>query len=207
VQDAALGQSLYRRLPFDRLSDDAKVALAKFFSRRAFDKTKELCLMCADKERGKMELLRFCAGIKNTQDGLPLAEELVKSPVYSQEATRIKAELLHVSHQYEKAIAVYQQCDNPPDNLWRIADCYAALGKLEPALNQLREVENFFRQHSAEAAWRMAGMYKRFGQRDQQIAALRNVLKKYPKSSQSSSAHQELEALGVRIGGGVDGNE
>jgi len=207
IQDATLGQSLFGRLPFDRMSDDAKVALAKFFAKRVFDKAKDLCMMCQDKERGKMELLRLYAGTKNDKEGLPLAEEMAKAPTYSQEALRIKADMLYASKQYEKAIAAYQQCDNPPANLWKIADCYAALGKLENALGQLREVENFFRQHSAEAALRIAGMYKRFGQRDQQIAALRNVLKKYPKSNQSSSAHQELEALGVRIGGGVDGNE
>jgi hypothetical protein len=50
-------------------------------------------------------------------------------------------------------------------------------------------------------------VYRRADQRDQYIAALRAVLKKYPKSGQSSSAHQELEKLNVRIGGGVDAGE
>ena len=34
--------------------------------------------------------------------------------------------------------------------------------------------------------------------------SLRMVLKKYPKSGQSSEAHQRLEKLGVRIGGAID---
>jgi TolA-binding protein len=68
-------------------------------------------------------------------------------------------------------------------------------------------VENFFKQHAPEAALRVAGVYKRFNLRDQHIAALRAVLKKYPKSGQSNAAHLELEKLGVRIGGGVDADQ
>jgi hypothetical protein len=36
------------------------------------------------------------------------------------------------------------------------------------------------------------------------VAALRAVLKKYPKSSESSDAHEELEDMNVKTGGGVD---
>jgi hypothetical protein len=33
------------------------------------------------------------------------------------------------------------------------------------------------------------------------------VLKKYPKSGESSQAHQRLEEMGLPIGGGVDAEE
>jgi hypothetical protein len=36
------------------------------------------------------------------------------------------------------------------------------------------------------------------------VSELRNVLKKYPKSGEQSVAHNELEALGERIGSGVE---
>ena len=68
-------------------------------------------------------------------------------------------------------------------------------------------MENFFKAFNSEAALRIAHVYGRAGQRELCIAALRAVLKKYPKSGQSSSAHEELEGLGVRIGGGVNTDE
>jgi TolA-binding protein len=54
------------------------------------------------------------------------------------------------------------------------------------------------------AAFQEAAYYKNAGLQKEAIAAFRRVLKKYPKSSESSAAHLELERLGVRIGGGVD---
>jgi tetratricopeptide (TPR) repeat protein len=205
--DAGMGRSVYNRLPFNSLTDGQKAELGKYFWKKAPDQAKDLFMMMADKEAGKMELLRCYAQDRNLKEGLPLAEDLTKSPVFSKEALQVKADLLFAGKLYDKAIPAYQMVDNPPANLWKIADCYVGLGKIEAAVGQLREVENFFRQYNAEAALRIAHVYGRAGMRDQQIAALRNVLKKYPKSGQSSSAHQELEKMGVRIGGGVDANE
>ena len=207
VGDAQMGRSVFQRLPLSQLPDAEKVNLARYFWAKSFDIGRDLCQMLQDKELGQMELLRYYAGEKDAKNGLPLAEAMAKSPTYSAEALTIKADLLYATKQYEKAIPAYQMCDNPPDNLWKIADCYEKLGKLEQAIGQLREVENFFKQYNAEAALRIAHVYRRANQRDQFIAALRAVLKKYPKSGQSSAAHQELEKLGVRIGGGVDAGE
>ena len=69
---------------------------------------------------------------------------------------------------------------------------------------QLREVEGFFQKEAPEAGMRIAAAYRDTGDQKQYIAALRGVMKKYPASGQSSEAHQELERLGVKIGGGVD---
>ncbi len=207
LNDAGMGRSLYERLPFSQLADPLKAELGRYFWKRSPDQAKDLFKMMNDKELGNMELLRCYARDDDMKNGLPLAEEMTKSPTFSVEALRIKADLLFEGKEYAKAIPAYQACDNPPANLWRIADCYAALGKSEQAIGQLREVENFFKQHAPEAALRVAGVYKRFNLRDQHIAALRAVLKKYPKSGQSNAAHLELEKLGVRIGGGVDADQ
>ena len=75
------------------------------------------------------------------------------------------------------------------------------------AIAQLKEVEAFFKDHAPEAAWRIAHLWNKSGKQKMYIASLRGVLKKYPKSGQSSRAHEELEALGIRIGGGVDAND
>ena len=118
--------------------------------------------------------------------------------------TWIKAELFHSNRKYEQAIKAYQQADRPPENLWRIVECYASLKKLAQAVAQLREVEWFFKDHAPQAVLRIAHLYKGFKMRPEYIAALREIMKKYPKSGQSRQAHVELEALGVRIGGAVD---
>jgi TolA-binding protein len=97
--------------------------------------------------------------------------------------------------------------DNPPHNLYRIADCFASQGKLDQAVGQLREIENFFKNNASDAALRIAYLYRDAGKRDLYVASLRNVLKKYPKSGESSRAHEELEKLGERIGGGVDADK
>ena len=73
----------------------------------------------------------------------------------------------------------------------------------EQALQQLHEIENFFQDQAPEAALRIAHLYQ--DDRQKNITLLRAVLTKYPKSGQSSTAYQELRAMGVPIRkGGVD---
>jgi tetratricopeptide (TPR) repeat protein len=115
--------------------------------------------------------------------------------------------LLHWSGKYEEAIQAYQQADSPPQTLFWTAECLAKLGKLEPAVAQLREVENFFKDRAAEAALGVAYLYRDAGIKEKYVRSLRGVLKKYPKSGESSQAHQRLEEMGLPIGGGVDAEE
>jgi Na+-translocating ferredoxin:NAD+ oxidoreductase RnfC subunit len=91
-----------------------------------------------------------------------------------------------------------------PDNLWAIVRCYKAMRQLAPAVTQLVEIENFVVAQAAKARLAIAHTYNEFGQRPQYEAELRIVMKKYPKSDESSQAHRELEALGVKIGGGEE---
>jgi TolA-binding protein len=204
VQNAEMGRSVFNKIKFGEMSDADKVSLARYFWKKDPGVVKDVCMMVGDKELGTVELLRFYASQADIKNGLPLADEVMKFPAYADEATLIKADLLYSAKEYEKAIPVYQMCNNAPDNLWRIADCYVKLRRIDQAIAQLREVENFFKNFAPEAALRIAGVYKQAGDREQHIAALRAVLKKYPKSGQSSSAHLELERMGVRIGGGID---
>lgn len=204
VRDERMGRNLFDKLPVGDLSDPQKVDLARYFWKKDPAIVKDLCMVLQDKDLGKAELMRFYAGTRECEKGIAQSEEVSKIPAYAKEALETRADLLFHNGQYEKAISAYQQCSNQPNNLWRIADCLVKLNRIEQAIGQLREVENFLKDFSAEAALRIAGVYKHAGQNDQHIAALRAVMKKYPKSPQSNSAHQELERLGVRIGGGVD---
>ena len=140
-------------------------------------------------------------------DGIALAAELQKTPATAKEAFAIGGNLLQWSGKHEEAIRAYQQADDPPQTLFWTAECLGKLGKLEPAVGQLREVENFFKDRAPEAALAVAYLYRDAGIKDKYVRSLRSVLKKYPKSGQSSQAHQRLEEMGLPIGGGVDAEE
>lgn len=204
VNDAKLARNLVGKLRLGEMPDAEKSDLARYLAARDPDLVRDICMSFDDKELGQMELLRFYHGRKDAALGIPVADQLLRSARFAKDALWLKAQLLHATRQFPQAIAVYQQCDNPPDNLWAIADCYAKQDQLERAVAQLREIEAFFKPHAPEAALRIANLYREAGKAPQHIAALRMVLKKYPESAQSSTAHHELERLGVKMGGGVD---
>ena len=206
VGDAKLATSVFGKLKLEDMPDAEKVGLAHYLYHKDAGLVKIVCQHIEDKELGLAELFRFYHWAKDAKNGVPLADQVAQIPRFAQEALYKKAQLLHGAKKYKEAIAAYQQADNPPDNLWAIADCYARLGQLERAVGQLREVEAFFKDHASEAAIRIARLYKSAGKKQLCIAAFRGVLKKYPKSGQSSEAHQQLERMGIRIGGGVDAN-
>lgn len=204
VEDPKMARNLFGKLRLADMPDSEKADLAKYFWQRDPGLVKDICMSFEDKELGQMEYLRFHHSRKDANQGVPLADQLAKSPRFAKDALWLKAQLLHWAQQYPQAIAAYQQCDNPPENIWAIADCYAKMGKVDTAVTQLREIEAFFKAHAPEAALRIAHIYREAGMRPQQIAALRAVLKKYPDSAQSRSAHEDLERMGIKMGGGVD---
>ena len=88
--------------------------------------------------------------------------------------------------------------------MWRIAACQIMLNKLESAVSQARQIENFFPPDAPRAAIYVAHLYRDAGEKKKYIQALRDTLKKYPESSQSKEAHVELEKEGFKMGGGID---
>ncbi|MEK6237593.1 MAG: hypothetical protein N2C14_23040, partial [Planctomycetales bacterium] len=115
-----------------------------------------------------------------------------------------KAEFHDSKKEYAKAITAYQNCQNLPENLWRISHCHIRLKKPDSAVAQCREIEQFFPKHAPRAALQIAHVYRDVSEKKKYILSLRGVLKKYPKSNESKQAHLELEKQGVRSGGGVD---
>ncbi len=87
--------------------------------------------------------------------------------------------------------------------MWHIQDAYYRWGKLDNAITTLTEIENSFPDQSARAAWQKASYYHTAGQAKQAVSAARRVLKLYPKSAESSKAHQLLEGYGIATGGGL----
>ena len=203
IQDAGMARNVFSKIHLDTLNENDRVQLARYLWQRDESCVEQTCQSIADKDRGRMELLRYYQWRRNAVKGLPLAAEAIKVPATAKDAYWIKAELLQISGKFQEAINTYQAADNPPQNLWRIVDCYLALKQREPALQQLHEIENFFQDQAPEAALRIAHLSQ--DDRQKTITLLRAVLTKYPKSGQSSTAYQELRAMGVPIRkGGVD---
>jgi TolA-binding protein len=208
-QEYAMALNAFDKLLFQNMTDAAR----ENFSRRLWEYVRagfsvtameRIANSFTDKDYGAMTLLRYYAWIQNAKDGIPIGERLKSNPKFSTEALTIMGTLYVASRQYEKAISCYQQAENPPDTSFKIADCYNRLGKLDAAVSTLREVENFFAKVAPPAAMTIAGYYNQAGLTNKYIAELRAVMKKYRGSSESSTAHEELEKKGFKTGGGVD---
>jgi len=203
----AMGKSSYFKLHFDTMDDQEKCGVGI----RLFEPAQELAVdmlhRMKDVDRARMEELRLWAkggGKKAAEFGLPLADYCVLVPAYAKEAYWLKAGLLRGIGKYREAIEAYMMNDDPPRNFYAIADCYVALGQIEAAVTQLREIEKFFKDEKSRASLKIADVYEGAGKRDLCVAELRGVLQKYRKSGESSTAHQRLQAMGIAIGGGTD---
>ncbi len=206
--DSQLSKHVLQKVRYNEMTDREIAGLARGFWRLSGDVIRDVCMRIADKNYGKSELLNYYHdrhhGGWNPQAGLPLAEDLTKVDKYATAAWWAKAEFLDALKQYAKAIAAYKNCQNEPTNLWRIANCHDRLGKLDAAVTQTREIENFFPSDASRAAMYVAQLYKRADEKKKYISSLRDVLKKYPESGQSRQAHTELEKEGFKMGGGID---
>jgi len=109
--------------------------------------------------------------------------------------------------EYEKAVNLYREINDPPRTLWDIADCYKRWQKEKEALTTYTEIENAFPAEAPRAAWEKTRYLDERKNRDATIASARRLMKMYPKSAESSNAHQMLEKYGVNPGGGVSDSE
>lgn len=208
VRDETMARAAFAKLNLSEMNDAQLGSLARYLWRKDGSLVEQVCRRFDDQEAGLMELLRYYQFAENLEKGVPLADSLTGSPAYAAEATWIKAEMLHAGRKWPEALEAYRAASMTDAygerSLWKIADCYVRMGKIDNAVAQLREIENFVPKQASQAALRIAHVYRDAKRQSNYIAELRDVLKKYPRSSQSSAAHRELEALGVRIGGGVD---
>lgn len=199
-----MGRNVFSHIKLPDLAENERYNLERYMWHKDEQLVLRLCESFADKELGRMEQLRYYHWRRNTEKGLKLTEEMTKAPNFAKESFWLKAEMLHWLKKWPEAIASYQSADNPPTNIWRISECYMGMGKRDSAIGQLRELENFFKDQAPAAALRIAYIYRDTGDKEKYIAGLRGIMKKYPKSGESSTAHIELEKLGIKIGGGTD---
>ena len=202
-----LSRHVVGKIAFGEMSDDAIAGLAKSFWHHGAEKLGvDVCMRVKDIDFRKNTLLNHYYKTNNAKAGLPLATDLTKVEKYATNAWWIKGQFLHMLRKYADAIAAYKNCQNEPKNLWEISDCLVRMGKLEAGVAQVREIENFFKPQAPRAALHVAQLYRRADLKKKQIAALRHVLKKYPDSGESRRAHESLEKMGIKMGGGVDAN-
>ncbi len=104
---------------------------------------------------------------------------------------------------HAEAIKLYEELNEPPRTLWEIQRAQRMSGKISEAHATLTTIGAMFPDEKPAAAYQRAEYHREDGQREDAVGLYRQILKAFPKSSQSSQAHQRLEDLGIETGGGV----
>ena len=106
---------------------------------------------------------------------------------------------------YESAIRVYREIDNPPRQLWEISSAYRGAKRMKEAKAALGELVGMYPREAAAAVYRMGEWAEQDGDRKGAIAFYRRILSQpeWKKSDAASRAHQSLERLGVATGGAM----
>jgi tetratricopeptide (TPR) repeat protein len=128
---------------------------------------------------------------------------LKKDPKYAgQNLAWAEADLLRMLARFEEAIKAYRTANKQPDSTWAVADCLVALKQYDQAVTTVREIESVGGAVAAVACFKVADIYRISGDKGREVTQLRTVLKRYPKSGESSQAHNRLESYGAKLTGG-----
>ena len=127
---------------------------------------------------------------------------LRQSPDHAQAVVWPHAQLTHWQGEYEEAIKLYRSANRQPESTWAIIECRLALKQFDKAIQLTRELESIGGGIAASACLKAADIYKMSGDKGKEVTQLQLVLRRYPGSSQSSTAHGRLENYGVKIIGG-----
>lgn len=129
--------------------------------------------------------------------------ELKKSPKYAgQRLSWVEGELLQGLGRYEEAIKAYRSSNRQPDSTWAVAECLKRMKQYPEAIKSLREIESVGGKTASRASLEIAKVHRSAGDKAREVDQLRVVLRRYPKSSESSEAHRTLENYGVALVGG-----
>ena len=128
---------------------------------------------------------------------------LQKVPQYAGQAlTWDQASLLHGLGRFEEAIKAYRASNKEPAASWEISQCLRSLKRFPEAIKTLQELESVGGDTASRAALEIANVHLSSGDKGKEVDQLRLVLRRYPKSGQSSEAHTRLERYGVALIGG-----
>ncbi len=104
---------------------------------------------------------------------------------------------------HAEAIKLYEELNEPPRTLWEIQRAQRASGRISEAHATLTTLGAMFPDERPASMLQRAEYHREDGQREEAVGLYRQILKAFPKSSQSSQAHQRLEDFGIATGGGV----
>ena len=194
-----------------KLADLADADLVRYANLAAFDQSEEEVLGILARVKDKMfaTKARFDYYNDRSHRNRPFMEkalaeipELVTSPKYADGLVWTKANLLQGVGRYEDAIKAYRDANRQPDSTWEISNCLVALKQYDQAVKTVSELEAVGGATASQACLRAADIHRVSGDKGREVTQLRTVLKRYPKSSQSSEAHNRLESYGVKLTGG-----
>jgi len=202
-------QSMIRMFNLQGLSDD-EIKTYAFFVAGYQGEEEVLRLLARIKDTQTATKARFDYYMARTHRNRPFQEKalaeipaLKKDPKYAgQSLLWTEAELLRGLGRYEEAIKAYQTANRQPDSTWGVTDCLEALKRYPEAIRNVQALESVGGAVAAQACFRVADIYRAGGDKGKEVDQLRLVLRRYPKSKESSSAHQRLEGYGVKIMGG-----
>lgn len=132
-------------------------------------------------------------------DGLNLPEE-------SRRALRARARIHHRNlNNYEEAIRLYHEINDPPDTLWEIVDCHRRAGNREQARGVLTEIASIFPDLAPRALFMQAEHFRSDGERDAAVNTYLSILRhpEWRRSREAAQSHDRLEAMGLDTAGGV----
>jgi tetratricopeptide (TPR) repeat protein len=138
----------------------------------------------------------------NMEKALAEIPALEKSPKYAEGLDWAKAGLLRGLGRYDEAIKAYRAANRQPDSTWAVADCMVALKQYDQAVKSVKEIESVGGAVASRACLKAADIHRIAGDKGREVNQLRVLMKRYPKSGESSEAHNRLESYGVALTGG-----
>jgi tetratricopeptide (TPR) repeat protein len=213
LKDIPMAKSAYSNIKQDQWTDKDRDGFIGWARDVDEGMVVNACNNMRDLDFGRFALLRCYHGQSKSRNpvaidpikkGLKVSEEVVKMPLYADSAQWLRAELYEIDGKFAEAIECYKISSNEPEKYFRIAEDLLHLKQKDQAIGELRGVEKFFAGAAPRAALRIAYIYQGANEPANFIGALRDVMKKYKESGESSKAHIELERLGIASGGTTD---
>ncbi len=194
-----------------KLADLDDAGLVRYANLAAYDQSEDEVLGILSRVKDKLlaTKARFDYFLSKSHRNRPMMEkalaeipELMKSPKYADGLVWTKANLLQGVGRHEEAIKAYREANRQPDSTWEISNCLVALKQYDQAVKTVSELEAIGGATASQASLRVADIFRISGDKGREVTQLRTVLKRYPKSPQSSEAHNRLESYGVKLTGG-----
>lgn len=138
----------------------------------------------------------------NMEKALAEIPVLLKDPKYAAGLVMRRAQFQQDLGRFEEAIKSYNAANEQPSSTWGVTDCLVALKQYGKAVQVVQQLESVGGQPASQAGLKIADIYRISGDKGKEVNQLRLVLKRYPKSGQSSEAHNRLESYGVALIGG-----